>query len=172
MVNMSSLRQMTTPDWLQGRVTATMRFVSRSSVPLGAFLGGTNGTANYRDVVAAPDGRWLACEVDVPDRLPEVWLVATDGSQARPLTTASRQLAAAPGLRLGVPELVRWRSLDGLALEGLLLYPPEYGPDRRPSAPLPTVVDVHGGPVNTTPALRLGEHPLYLDGLHRLASHG
>jgi MFS family permease len=44
MVNMGSLRQSTTPDRLQGRVAATMRFVSRSSVPLAALLGGFLGT--------------------------------------------------------------------------------------------------------------------------------
>ncbi|HEX2037558.1 MAG TPA: MFS transporter [Chloroflexota bacterium] len=43
MVNQVSLRQMSTPDRLQGRVGVTTRYVSRSAFPLGALAGGLLG---------------------------------------------------------------------------------------------------------------------------------
>ena len=59
---------------------------------------------HHQAPAASPDGRWLACVAQAPDRLPEVWLLATDGSGARRVTDADRRVAAVPGLhRLEVP---------------------------------------------------------------------
>ena len=77
-----------------------------------------------------------------------------------------------PGLHRLESAPVRWRAPDGPELEGLLLYPPPYGPDRPPPGPLPTVVDVHGGPNPVAPERRLGDEPLFFTGLHWLAEHG
>jgi dipeptidyl aminopeptidase/acylaminoacyl peptidase len=81
----------------------------------------TSGLAHHQAPVVSADGRWLACEVEAPDRLPEVWLVATDGSGAHPVTTANRRLDATAGLHCLASAPVRWRSADGLELEGFLL---------------------------------------------------
>jgi hypothetical protein len=43
-VNQLGLRQSMTPRRLQGRMTASMRFLIMAPAPLGAFLGGTLGT--------------------------------------------------------------------------------------------------------------------------------
>ena len=45
-------------------------------------------------------------------------------------------------LALGKSEVVRWRSKDGLEIEGILVYPVDYQPGRR----YPLVAEVHGGP--------------------------
>jgi predicted MFS family arabinose efflux permease len=42
-INQVSLRQTITPDHLLGRVSATARFLSTGSVPLGGLLGGLSG---------------------------------------------------------------------------------------------------------------------------------
>jgi MFS family permease len=42
-INYISMRQVITPDHMLGRMTATMRFLTVASVPLGALLGGTLG---------------------------------------------------------------------------------------------------------------------------------
>ncbi|GER90003.1 MFS transporter [Dictyobacter vulcani] len=42
-INQISLRQITTPQSLQGRVNATIRFLAGGSVPLGALVGGASG---------------------------------------------------------------------------------------------------------------------------------
>ena len=46
------------------------------------------------------------------------------------------------GLALGTTEIVRWKSFDGLEIEGLLLKPVGYEPGRR----RPLLTYVHGGP--------------------------
>lgn len=140
-------------------------------IATGALRRLTGGLCSFAPPAVSPDGRWLASTVTSPDQLAEVWLIATDGAETRPMSAASGQLGAALNLRCGTPALVRWRGRDGLELEGLLLYPPPYGPDRPPPGPLPTIVDLHGGPIQPV-SLGLGEHPIYLDGLHDLAARG
>jgi predicted MFS family arabinose efflux permease len=44
-VNQVSLRQAITPDRLQGRMNASMRFIVWGTIPLGALLGGSLGEA-------------------------------------------------------------------------------------------------------------------------------
>lgn len=115
----------------------------------------TFGGAHHQNPVVSPDGRWLACEVEAPDR----------------------RLAGVEGLRLLESAPVHWRSADGLELEGFALFPPGYGPAHAPPRPLPTVVDLHGGPNTVAPWRRLGDRPpvppaLYFTGLHYLAEQG
>ena len=43
---------------------------------------------------------------------------------------------------LGRSEVVRWKSKDGMDVEGILVYPVDYQPGKR----YPTVADIHGGP--------------------------
>jgi len=45
-------------------------------------------------------------------------------------------------LALGRSEVVRWKSGDGLEVEGVVVYPVDYAPGRR----YPTVAFIHGGP--------------------------
>lgn len=132
----------------------------------------TKGISNHMTPVLSSDGRWLASVVEPPDQLTEIHLIATDGSETRQLTNANRQLASIPGIERLEMELVRWTSIDGLEVEGLLLYPPGYGPDRPPPSPLPTIVDPHGGPKDVTPRRKLGDDALHYTTLHLLAAQG
>lgn len=132
----------------------------------------THGLAHHAALTVAPDGQWLAYVVDAPDRLPEVWVMAADGSGTRQVSTANHRLADVAGLHMLESELIRWPSVDGLMLEGYLLYPPGYGPDHLPPTPLPTIVDLHGGPVDVAPRRTLGQPALWFTGLHELAEHG
>ncbi|MEN9938773.1 MAG: hypothetical protein RLZZ387_5352 [Chloroflexota bacterium] len=163
------------PDGKQLYLSARDRGITQQlyalDVTTGALRRLTDGVRSFGPPAISPDGRWLASTVISPDQLAEIWLVATDGTCARSISAASRQLDAVPNLCLGTPDLVRWRGRDGLELEGLLLYPPPYGPDRPPPGPLPTIVDLHGGPIQPV-SLGLGEHPVSLDGLHDLAMRG
>ena len=45
-------------------------------------------------------------------------------------------------MALGRSEVVRWKSKDGMDIEGLLVYPVDYQPGKR----YPTVAEIHGGP--------------------------
>lgn len=127
----------------------------------------TTGLAWYGRPVISPDGQWMACVVGMPDRPDEIRVIATGGSPIHPITIGSRAKHSIEGLVLGVPELLRWRSVDGLELEGTLLYPPGYGPTRKPVKPLPLIVDIHGGPLRSPP-FRFQE----LDALHYFAANG
>jgi dipeptidyl aminopeptidase/acylaminoacyl peptidase len=66
----------------------------------------------------------------------EVWL-ADDGG-ARPLSEFGAVFAG----RLQPGEVVRWASDDGLEIEGILIRPA----NTADSAPVPLVVEIHGGP--------------------------
>ncbi len=152
-----------------GTITRQLYAISLQN---GALTQLTHGSSNHSAPVLSSDGRWLACVVEAPDRLTEVWLVATDGSESRQVTQANRQLDALPEIEQLESEVVRWRSLDGLEIEGLLLYPPGFGPDRPPPTPLPTIVYPHGGPINSTPRRLLGDDPLHFTGQRFLVAHG
>ena len=43
-VNQVSLRQAVTPEWLRGRMIATLRFLNFGAIPLGTMLGGALGS--------------------------------------------------------------------------------------------------------------------------------
>jgi MFS family permease len=61
-INQVSLRQAITPDHLQGRMNASMRFIVWGTIPIGALLGGTLGQAFglWPTIVAMAIGELLA----------------------------------------------------------------------------------------------------------------
>ena len=48
-------------------------------------------------------------------------------------------------MALGKSEVVKWKSKDGMEIEGLLVYPVDYEPGKR----YPTVAEIHGGPAGS-----------------------
>lgn len=67
----------------------------------------------------------------------EIWLADTGSGSRLRLTNANPALA---GKQFAEPELVRWRSADGLEIEGILYRPPGR------EAPGAAVLEIHGGP--------------------------
>jgi dipeptidyl aminopeptidase/acylaminoacyl peptidase len=55
----------------------------------------------------------------------------------------SKVNAKLPKLPLGKTEVIRWKSKDGLEIEGLLTYPADYEEGKR----YPLLLNVHGGPM-------------------------
>ncbi len=72
---------------------------------------------------------------------PELW-VGPPGE----LNRVSDHHAALRDIRFGPQEPFYWEAPDGLALDGILIRPPD-----APDGPLPTVVLVHGGPYGRSP---------------------
>ena len=72
-----------------------------------------------------------------PLRPPEVFVI--DRGAKRQLTTAHAALAALPRPK---SEVLKWKSRDGLEVEGVLWLPPGYEPGRR----IPLLIELHGGP--------------------------
>ncbi len=84
-------------------------------------------------------GTALAFTLQGPHRPPEVYVSPVE--RFAPVQV-SRINAALPDLPLGKVEAVRWKSKDGLEIEGLLTYPVGY----RPGKHVPLLVVIHGGP--------------------------
>jgi dipeptidyl aminopeptidase/acylaminoacyl peptidase len=91
------------------------------------------------------DGRTVAfgrSDLDHPD---EVYVGALGQSWSqRALTKLNPEL---DGIAFGRGETVRWKSKDGMEIEGVVVYPVGYDPSRR----YPMVVHVHGGPAGSWP---------------------
>ena len=71
----------------------------------------------------------------------DLYVSPTDRWEPTRLTTANPGVTA-DSLVLAQGEVIRWKSRDGLEIEGLLLLPP--GHDA--SAPMPLLLHIHGGP--------------------------
>ncbi len=82
----------------------------------------------------------LAITVSAPQHNPNLWMYDLDGDRARQLTFASR--AAIPKETLVEPELVHFKSFDGLEIPAFY-YRPQGASDPEK---LPVVIDIHGGP--------------------------
>ena len=75
---------------------------------------------------------------EAPNRAPEPFVSRL--APFAPLRVA--ELQSLPAIPFGKTEPIRWRSFDGREIEGLLTYPTGY----RPSAPVPLLTILHGGP--------------------------
>lgn len=114
---------------------------------------GRTGSGEHRtltpgDVVAkgfdfAPSGSPLAVILGTTTHTPDLFLAATMGDGSRRvlqrMTTINPQMDS---WKLPQISLVRWIGADGDEVEGVLELPPDY----KPGAPLPMVVEIHGGP--------------------------
>lgn len=58
------------------------------------------------------------------------------------------------------PELIRWKSFDGLMISGFL-----YAPPARFAGPRPVIINIHGGPEGQTQPSFLGRNNYYLNEL-------
>jgi dipeptidyl aminopeptidase/acylaminoacyl peptidase len=73
------------------------------------------------------------------DRAPEGYVAKLDSFAPVQISVANGDLPKAP---LGRTDVIRWKSPDGLEIEGLLTYPAGYEKGRR----CPLILNIHGGP--------------------------
>jgi dipeptidyl aminopeptidase/acylaminoacyl peptidase len=73
----------------------------------------------------------------------DVYTADIDGNNERRLTDVHREFLAEVEVMTRPAERIRWNSYDGTAVEGFLLYPHGYDPQR---GPYPLIVMNHGGP--------------------------
>jgi dipeptidyl aminopeptidase/acylaminoacyl peptidase len=100
----------------------------------------TLGPRYAPSVAASADGSRVATAWDGPEEPPEV--VLFEEGERRTLTSLNAEVA--PQLAAIEWQAYRWKSFDGLEIEGLLALPRDRGDE-----PLPLVVDVHGGPTGS-----------------------
>lgn len=85
------------------------------------------------------DGRQLAIAANSPTHPNEVFFGQVGSKSLSRLTNFNPQLA---DVKLGQQEIVRWKSVDGWEIEGVLVKPVGYEPGKR----YPLVMQPHGGP--------------------------
>jgi dipeptidyl aminopeptidase/acylaminoacyl peptidase/CubicO group peptidase (beta-lactamase class C family) len=71
---------------------------------------------------------------------PEAFVSGVERLKPVPVSGANAELPRPP---LGKVEVVRWKSRDGLEIEGILTYPVGYEPGKR----VPLLLQIHGGPM-------------------------
>ncbi len=85
------------------------------------------------------DGKAVAMAAQAPTHPSEVFLWTPSERAPRRLTTSNPWLS---GMRLAPQEVVKFKTRDGLALEGLLIHPL----DAKKGERSPLILTVHGGP--------------------------
>jgi dipeptidyl aminopeptidase/acylaminoacyl peptidase len=78
-----------------------------------------------------------------PNQPPELYWMDSADSAPRALTDYNTAIAA---LELGQSVEIRWETDDGYEANGVLIYPPDFDPDKR----YPLVLKIHGGPMSAT----------------------
>ena len=84
----------------------------------------------------------------------EAYVLDLDSGDAVQVSNAHRNLPMPP---LGPTEVLRWMSMDGLEIEGLLTYPVGYTKGTR----VPLVLVIHGGPMGVFTETFIGSRGLY-----------
>jgi dipeptidyl aminopeptidase/acylaminoacyl peptidase len=121
----------------EARGTGTQIYTA--SVETGALTELSKATELYSAISLNRSGTTLGFASQSPDRAPEAWVAKVDSFSP---IKVSRVNADLPKLPLGRTEVVRWKSADGLYVEGLLTYPVNYEAGKR----VPLLLVVHGGP--------------------------
>ncbi len=86
-----------------------------------------------------PESGMVAVPGSTPSHPREVMAGRIDKLKFERLTVSNPGLA---GLDLGKQEVVSWKGPDGLKIEGIVTYPPDY----RQGAKYPLLLQIHGGP--------------------------
>jgi dipeptidyl aminopeptidase/acylaminoacyl peptidase len=85
---------------------------------------------------------------------PEAYVLDPPSKRLTQVSAANSDL---PKLPLGKTEAVRWKSKDGMEIEGLLTYPVDY----QPGTKAPLVLNLHGGPGGNFYEEFIGKGQLY-----------
>jgi len=109
-------------DVASGAVTE----INKGNEVLGAFSLNRNGTV-------------LGFTMQAADKAPEAFVSSTSNFAPVQISRANADL---PKLPMGKTDVLRWKSSDGLDVEGLLTYPVGYKSGTR----VPLLLVVHGGP--------------------------
>jgi dipeptidyl aminopeptidase/acylaminoacyl peptidase len=113
----------------------------RASVPAGRVEQVTTGPRRISGLTFDKAFKRIAYLVGVHHAPPDVFVANIDGSGERRLTDVNRTIMSE--VALSKAERLHWRSPDGAAIEGWLLFP--HGYDAK-KGPYPLVVMSHGGP--------------------------
>lgn len=89
-----------------------------------------------------------------PDTPAEAYVIALASKQPVRVSAANTEL---PKLPVGKTEVIRWKSKDGMEIEGLLTYPVGYERGKR----YPLLLNIHGGPAGVFAESFIGGPGIY-----------
>jgi dipeptidyl aminopeptidase/acylaminoacyl peptidase len=88
------------------------------------------------------DGKKLALVTFSPTEFTEIQVTPVDRFAPRKLTNMSDQIK---DFTLGMREVISWKSKDGAVIEGILIKPSDFDPNKK----YPLLCVIHGGPTGT-----------------------
>lgn len=89
-----------------------------------------------------------------PDTPAEAYVIALNAKQPIRVSAANTEL---PKFPIGKTEVIRWKSKDGMEIEGLLTYPVGYEKGKR----YPMLLNIHGGPAGVFAENFIGTPGIY-----------
>jgi dipeptidyl aminopeptidase/acylaminoacyl peptidase len=96
----------------------------------------------------------IALTQEAPDTPPEVFTIPL---AARAPVQVSRANSDLTFPTIGKTEVIRWKSKDGLDVEGLLTYPANYEKGKK----YPLILNIHGGPAGVFTEVFVGRGSIY-----------
>jgi dipeptidyl aminopeptidase/acylaminoacyl peptidase len=110
---------------------------------------GTAGAVNLND-----KGTHVAFTVSSPSEAVEAFTMSVSGSTPVRVSRANVDL---PKLAFPKTEVVKWKSKDGLDIEGILTYPVDYQAGKK----YPLLLNIHGGPAGVFSEAYIGGPGIY-----------
>jgi dipeptidyl aminopeptidase/acylaminoacyl peptidase len=110
----------------------TGKFMEVPDIPRGVI-------SRYSNIEWSPCGHKLAFSLASGGRPSDIWVLDIDAGAAKQVTFSSKCGILEDGFV--EPELIRFKSFDGLEVPAWL-----FKPYHAPSEPLPVVINIHGGP--------------------------
>ncbi|HLH17701.1 MAG TPA: S9 family peptidase [Bryobacteraceae bacterium] len=98
-------------------------------------------------------GTLLGFSMETPSEPAEAFVMKPGGQPVQ----ISRVNADLPRMPLGRTEAIRWKSKDGMEIEGLLTYPANYEQGKR----YPLILNIHGGPTGVFSETFIGRGAVY-----------
>jgi dipeptidyl aminopeptidase/acylaminoacyl peptidase len=92
----------------------------------------------------SPDGKQLAASLSTATTAGDVWSYDLEGGKLTRWTTS--EVGELDPLRLAEPELIRFKSFDGLSVPAFVYRPKQALAGKR----TPVIIDIHGGPESQT----------------------
>src|SRR5215813_11924721 len=86
------------------------------------------GTKDYNNPTKAKDADVLMFTASRFDEFPDIWVVGSDFKNPKKVSNGDAQRAA---FNWGTDELVKFKNVDGVALQGLLLKPDNFDPKKK-----------------------------------------
>jgi dipeptidyl aminopeptidase/acylaminoacyl peptidase len=102
-----------------------------------------------------PNGTYFGMTFESPDEAAEAYVMPVAGSSTMQRVSRANADIAKPAL--GRTEVIRWKSKDGMDIEGVLTYPAGYQKGQK----VPLIMNIHGGPTGVFNEGFIGKSGLY-----------